>query len=93
MIIGEEQQYLALNALGKEYSRPPRIIGELHYSIVPDALQQATAVIEGLTGITRSRNICFGTPVYEAFGLRMRDAKRSEHSSLLMLKGCDFPLS
>jgi hypothetical protein len=85
-------QYLALDSSGKEYSRPPRTIGELPHAMVMNALQQATTAAEAITGITRSYKICYGTPVYAAFGLRLCDAKRSEHSWLLMLKGCDIPL-
>ena len=86
-------QYLALDASGKEYSRPPRTIGELPHAMVINALQQATEAIEKITGLAKTYKVRYGTPVYTSFGLRPCDAKRSKNSWLLMLRGCDIPLS
>lgn len=83
----------ALDGEGRPYRREARSIGELPWESRKPALLDATHRIAAVLGMEAVRSIPFGCPVYRAFGLTRPAAKKHANASLLMISGCNLPLS
>lgn len=80
--------YEALDAHGRPYLRPARLVGELPTAEARAiALQSATQVASQILGIKAVRRIPFGGPVFIAFGLSKPEAKKHAQSKLLLTIG------
>ncbi|WP_427047114.1 hypothetical protein [Halomonas casei] len=85
-------QYEALDAQGYAYMREPRVIGELPIAARRPTLDAAITKVSDECGLTASKPLSFGLPVFEAFGLNRREARRHAHSKLLLTQGTDLSL-
>jgi hypothetical protein len=85
--------YEALDPVGFPYLRPPTIINELSHSqrlLELETASQALAAKVSLTMITKAN---YGRPIYTAFGLTRKQAKKHEYSELLLKLGSDLPIT
>ncbi|MBE0465483.1 hypothetical protein [Halomonas colorata] len=87
-----QPQYEALDAQGYPYMREARVIGELPLAARRTALDAAITTVGNECGLTASKPLSFGLPVFEAFGLNRREASRHAHSKLLLTQGSDLSL-
>ncbi|QCT95480.1 hypothetical protein FEV13_00600 (plasmid) [Stutzerimonas degradans] len=84
--------YEGLDATGSPQMRVARVVGELHHSDAREALDAALPVVSAVLGLSAARQISYGLPLYEAFGLKQREAARHEHSALLKTHGSSLSL-
>jgi hypothetical protein len=85
--------YLALNGDGYEYIRKARIVSELPSPEARrDFLQQIKTSVEKTVGFTCER-LFFGVPLYQSFGMTVKDARNSSNAKLLFTQGCNIKLS
>ena len=85
--------YEATDSLGIPYIRKANLIGELpDLAARASALQEATATLAKILGLTAKSAVKFGTPVFCAFGLNRNVAKRHPHSTLLLKQGHELSL-
>ncbi|MCG9890939.1 MAG: hypothetical protein MH252_07675 [Thermosynechococcaceae cyanobacterium MS004] len=91
--LNEGVDYEALDAEGHPYWRKALSVGELPVTLRSEALKAMCPIVEKIIGQSLVFKICFGTPVYQTFGLRLADAKRHAQAKLLLSKGTDLPLS
>ena len=85
--------YEALDGTGRPYMRMAKVIGELPYEHRERACINAATGIGALLGQHPFRAVPFGAPVYTAFHLTRPEAKAHQQTKLLMICGCDVPLS
>ena len=86
-------EYEALDSRGLPYIRPAQVIGELPLADRKNALEAATAAIATKTGLSASKTIPFGAPVFIAFaGMNRPKAKHHPDSALLLTMGDDVSL-
>ena len=85
--------YEATDSLGIPFIRKANLIGELpDLAARASALQEATATLAKILGLTAKSAVKFGTPVFCAFGLNRNVAKRHPHSTLLLKQGHELSL-
>lgn len=85
--------YEATDSLGIPFIRKANLIGELpDLAARASALQEATATLAKILGLTAKATVKFGTPVFCAFDLNRNFAKRHQHSVLLLKQGGELPL-
>jgi hypothetical protein len=83
----------ALDAEGYPYWRKALWVGELPHELRGKAMEAMHPAIEKMIGQPLISKICFGTPLYNAFGIRPADARKHEQANLLLKKGDDLPLT
>lgn len=85
--------YEALDGNGFPYMRDARVIDELPtLEMRHQACVDATEQIGKKLGLSPTRRIPYGAPVYEAFGLTRPQAIKHSSAALLLQLGCALDL-
>lgn len=84
--------YEALDQHGSPYIRPARIISELPWVQRKAALTNALPQIGKIVDLEPKQHLSFGLPVYKAFGLNAKEARKHPQASLLKLSGANISL-
>ena len=84
----ERPSYWALDAQGREYQRPARVIAELPHAQRSEALREATAQLASMSGLRAVKTIPAGAPAFTAFeGLNRPLARRHPMAGNLLKSG------
>lgn len=88
----KREKYEALDANGSPYIREAGIISELPWVLRADALKAALPSLAAHVGAAALRPLSFGVPVFNSFGLNVKQASTHAMATLLMQSGGSLSL-